>query len=420
MSFWTSQFASIILIVSKIGNWKILFRNIVKKYFTGVCAVTLTLLAVASVQAFDELALNDAETVETAAEVVLREDTPFIQSRLRFDEVSRQRAYRLGANDVISISVYDYEQFNREKIRVQPDGFIIVYPVGPINVSGVTVDELHDFLVEKYKFYLKNPQVTIRLDSLKPVMTYVTGAVLIPGGYELNTDSATRYSYTTVDTSKLQVQRTTPTLSNLLVAAGGVAFDADFERITITNEFDKTVHEVNLLEMIEQGGAGRDVYLVDGDVVNVPRLSTPLAVDNENYKKYVSSTFSPNHVPVRVFGYVNIPGVVKLEKDAAITINTAIMKAGGYLADAAYAPKKVYISRADASGKLVSKTINPMKNDIILMPNDIVYVPEKPRPMIGKAFDALGKIIAPINGVASTYNNWALMFDPKRSSYPRN
>ena len=90
------------------------------------------------------------------------------------------------------------------------------------------------------------------------------------------------------------------------------------------------------------------------------------------------------------------------------------MSAGGYVADAAYAPKKVYISRADASGKLVTRVVNPMSKDIVVMPNDIVYVPEKPRPLIGKAFDAMFKVLAPFNAAANTYNNGALMFDPKR------
>ncbi len=66
--------------------------------------------------------------------------------------------------------------------------------------------------------------------------------------------------------------------------------------------------------------------------------------------------------------------MVKLDSSASITLNTALMEAGGYLTDAAYAPTRVYISRADASGKLVTKLVNPMKNDVVVMPNDIVYV----------------------------------------------
>jgi len=137
-------------------------------------------------------------------------------------------------------------------------------------------------------------------------------------------------------------------------------------------------------------------------------------VSEEKYIKYATSTFSPKTIPVKVFGYVSRPGLIKLDNSASITLNSAIMAAGGYLTDAAYAPKKVYISRADASGKLVTKVVNPMSNDIVVMPNDIVYVPEKTRPLIGKAFDAMYKVLVPFNAAANTYNNGALMFSPTR------
>jgi len=356
-------------------------------------------------------------TIICSALAVEEKTTPgtILSSRVEHTEqINNQRAYRLGANDIISIFVYDSPEFNNEKIRVQPDGNIVISPLGPIHVAGKTVNDLHDILVKEYKFYLKNPKITIRLDLLKPFIAYINGAVLSPGAYELNTDTTTHYPYSAVDLAMLQVQRKTPLLSNLFVAAGGATFDADLENITITNKIDNSKFEINLLKILESGDTSQDVYLVQGDVINVPKLPTPLAVNEEIYKKYVASTFSPKHVPVKVFGYVTTPGLVRLDKGASMTISSALMEAGGYLTDAAYAPKKVYLSRADASGKLVTKEVNPMKTDIMVMPNDIIYVPEKPRPLIAKSFEAATKILTPFLMTANTYNNWALMFNPKR------
>ena len=103
-----------------------------------------------------------------------------------------------------------------------------------------------------------------------------------------------------------------------------------------------------------------------------------------------------------------------MDSAQSLNLNSAISAAGGYLRDSAYAPKKVFISRVDVSGKLVTRTVNPMSNDVTLLPNDIVYVPEKPRPLVGKAFDYIERILNPANTVASSYNNWALMFSPRR------
>lgn len=337
-----------------------------------------------------------------------------IESRLEYDANAYSREYLLGPNDIISILVYDEKDMNQEEIRVQPDGNIILAPVGQIKAAGKTVEELHTLLVKKYKYYLKDPQITIRLDKTRPFVAYITGNVLNPGGYELNTDTSSYYPGGTNTFSDVQISRRSPLLSNLLVASGGVKFDTDLEHIKITNKNRHDFFEVNLMDILNHQDSRQDIYLMSGDVVTVPKLPTPLAVSEANYIKYATSTFSPKYIPVKVFGYVQKPGLVKLDSSASITLNSALMEAGGYLTDAAYAPKKVYISRADASGKLVTRKVNPMANDIIVMPNDIVYVPEKARPLIAKAFDAMAKILNPINGFANTYNNWALMFNPTR------
>lgn len=340
-------------------------------------------------------------------------DARLIESRLEYDVNSYSREYLLGPNDIISILVYDEKDMVQDNLRIQPDGNVIIAPLGQVKAAGKTIEELHALLVKRYKFYFKDPQLTIRLDRTRPFVAYITGDVLSPGGYELNTDTTNYYPGNSMF-SDVQIARRSPLLSNLLIAAGGVKFDADLEHIKIKNTHRNESFEVNLMKILEHQDASQDVYLMAGDVVIVPKLPTPLAVSEANYIKYATSTFSPKYIPVKVFGYVQKPGLVKLDNSASITLNSALMEAGGYLADAAYAPNKVYISRADASGKLVTKKVNPMANDIVVMPNDIIYVPEKARPLIAKAFDAMAKILNPINGFANTYNNWALMFNPTR------
>lgn len=320
------------------------------------------------------------------------------------------RKYILGPGDMISISVYDTPEFEQEKVRIQPDGKMVVTPLGSIMVSGLTVDDLEENLKQKYKYYLKDPQITIKLEETRPFIVYISGAVINPGSYELNTSNQIR----TQTKEDIQVERKTPLLSNVLIAAGGIKYDADLEHVQIKNNLDNSKYEVNLFELLEKGDSDQDIYLMAGDSVMIPQLPSPLAVDEAKYKKFASATFSPKSVPVRVFGFVNNPGLVRLEPSQSLNLNSAITSAGGYLNDSAYAPKKVYISRVDVSGKLSTKAVNPMSNDITLMPNDIVYVPEKSRPLAGKAFDYLGRVLTPVNSFADSYNNWALMFNPTR------
>jgi len=321
------------------------------------------------------------------------------------------RKYILGPNDVLSISIYGVQEFKHENVRVQPDGKITIVPLGSFDVSGSTVDELQNKLVEACKQYIKNPLVSVQLVQLKPFVVYVSGEVINPGSYELNTSTNASPYYSKPEA---YIERKTPLLTNVLVAAGGVKYNADIRHVQITNIYDKTKFEVNLLDLLENGDANQDVYLVPGDTIHVPKLVSPLALTEEEYKKYATATFSPRVIPVKVIGCVNSPGLVRLNPSESFDLNAAITAAGGYFNDSAYAPKKVFLSRVDNNGKLVTRVVNPMEKNVVLMPDDVIFVPEKVRPFIGKGFDYLARMMNPINGFANGYNNWSVMFEPKR------
>jgi protein involved in polysaccharide export with SLBB domain len=323
------------------------------------------------------------------------------------------REYILGPNDVMSISFLGVPELKQDRLRVQPDGNITLALLGTTNIAGYTIEEFEELLVEKYKYYLKDPKVTINLDETKPFIVYVSGAVRNPGSYELDTNTSNQ-QYMESSKPELRIVRKSPLLSNVLTATGGITYDADLEHIMISNKIKEVQFEVNLLELLAHGDANQDIYLMPGDVVHVPRLVSPLAVNPEKYQLIAGATFSPNDVPVKVLGYVNAPGLVKLDSSRSINLNSAIAAAGGYQKNASYPPKKVYLSRIDNNGLLVTTAINPMKDDVVVMPNDIIYVPDKPRPIIGRAFDYLTRLITPASTFANAYNNWALMFDPKR------
>ncbi|MDD3013300.1 MAG: polysaccharide export protein [Candidatus Gastranaerophilales bacterium] len=325
----------------------------------------------------------------------------------------QSREYILGPNDVINITVFESPEFDQKGIRIPPNGKITLMNVGTINVTGLSIEELQNMLIPKYKKYLNDPQISVNLEKTKPLIVYIAGAVMSPGTYEMETDAVWEHNVYK-NSSEPVVNRKTPLLSNVIVAAGGISFDADLEHIKIQNKFEEKEYNVNLLQMLEKADSSQDIYLIAGDSIYVPKLPTPFAVSDEKYKKYASSTISPKSISVKVFGYVNSPGLVSLDSAKSLNLNSAIVAAGGYMKDSAYAPGKVYLSRADNNGKLVTKAVNPMQKDIVIMPNDTIYVAEKPRPLVGKTFDYMHRLIQPVNAFAYTYNNWALMFYPHR------
>ena len=361
--------------------------------------VLLLLFAQVNVLAFAQESQTEAQGVKTLEAVVHKGFT--------------SRKYILGPNDIISIKSATIPELDQANVRIQPDGKVFLSPIGEVEAAGMSMDELHDTLQSKYSYYLKNPQIALGLVQTRPFIVYVSGSVLNPGSYELNTNTDNT-NYVSNVKPEIQIERKTPLLSNVLVAAGGITYDADLEHIQIKNSLDGSTYEVNLIDLLDNANSNQDMYLMTGDTVYVPKLSTPLALSDVKYKKYASATFSPRKVPVKVFGYVNTPGLISLDPAQSLNINSAITSAGGYFNDSAYAPKFVYLSRLDENGHLVTRKINPMQNDVLVMPNDIVYVPEKTRPLAGKACDYLTRMFVPVNTFANTYNNWGLMFNPHR------
>jgi protein involved in polysaccharide export with SLBB domain len=332
---------------------------------------------------------------------------------------ARAHNYVLGHNDVLRVSVYDAPEFDQEKLRVQPDGKVMIAPFGPIKVQGLTIEALQRLLVEKYSFYLNHPQVTITLEETRPIMLYVSGAVVNPGSYEFNTDLS-KNLMNTPNPRQVVMQRRTPILSNVLIAAGGVRFDADLEHIAIKNSTTGDAITVNVLDLITQGDGSQDVELIAGDSIDIPKLPNPLAVDPQKYALYAGASISPETIPIKIYGYVRRPGLVQLSGAMSRNLNSAIAEAGGYLENTAFAPKEVYLSRVDSEGHLVTSKVNPLKEDIALFPNDVVYIPQKGVTKAAMAFDYVDRLIRPFSGFAQGYNNWALMFDPMRFTFFNN
>ena len=99
---------------------------------------------------------------------------PFFSSA----EINR---YRLGAGDLINISVYDEKDLTLE-VRIGLSGQISYPLLGDVVVSGLSPKELEQKLTAGLKGpYLIDPSVTVSIIEYRPF--YVTGEVKKPGSY---------------------------------------------------------------------------------------------------------------------------------------------------------------------------------------------------------------------------------------------
>ena len=103
---------------------------------------------------------------------------------------SGYKGYRLGAGDVIDISVYGEEDLSRQKYRI-PDSGVISFPFGEVRALGLSLVELETRIANGLRGgYLVNPRVSVSMDEYRPF--FINGQVANPGAYPYQPDLTVR------------------------------------------------------------------------------------------------------------------------------------------------------------------------------------------------------------------------------------
>ncbi|GAG77023.1 unnamed protein product, partial [marine sediment metagenome] len=181
--------------------------------------------------------------------------------------------YIIGPKDVLEIKVYEQPDL-KQRVRVSEEGRINLALIGEIIASGYTSEQLGKILKGRYSEYIYHPQVSVFVVEYHSKEIYLLGEIRKPGLYHLKGSA---------------------TLLELISQAGGIT-DAGGERLVIIRrgrqgEKTETIG-LDLSRFLEGGGRGKNVAVMDGDTIYVPRA---------NY--------------FFVFGEVNKPGSYKLEKN---------------------------------------------------------------------------------------------------------
>jgi polysaccharide export outer membrane protein len=160
--------------------------------------------------------------------------------------------YRLGPEDVISVTVFGQERYSKQGIKIPPSGRIslALIPDG-IFVNGKTVDQVAELIKKRYDEYIIDPQVSVSLDQAGSYRYSVVGDVGQPG-------------------IKLMSRRLS--VSEAVAEAGGVLQTGDRKKIVVLRkQADGTLKPIPVnLSAIYHGQAPDSVYLVPGDQVVVP------------------------------------------------------------------------------------------------------------------------------------------------------
>ena len=160
--------------------------------------------------------------------------------------------YRLGPEDVISVSVFGQDRYSRAGIVVPPSGRISLALIpGGVFVNGKTVDEVSELIKKSYDEYIIDPQVSVSLDKASSYRYSVIGDVAQPG---------------------IRLMSRRLTVTEALGEAGGVLQTGDRSKVVVLRrqaDGNLTPIPVNV-SAIYKGKAPDLTYLVPGDQVIVP------------------------------------------------------------------------------------------------------------------------------------------------------
>jgi polysaccharide biosynthesis/export protein len=158
--------------------------------------------------------------------------------------------YRIGPEDVLSISVWKNDPMSRV-LPVRPDGMISLPLLDDVMAAGLTPTELRNLLAQKLTEYVPSPAVTVIVNDVKSFKVSVIGEVVRPARYELKSR-----------TSVLDV---------LALAGGFNQFAARTRIVVLRQDGDKKVRIPFNYNKVTSGSADEEnLYLRPNDIVLVP------------------------------------------------------------------------------------------------------------------------------------------------------
>lgn len=236
--------------------------------------------------------------------------------------------YRLGAGDVVRITVYQNPDLTLET-RVSETG-VVSYPlIGQVRLGGQSISAAERAIADGLRNgnFVKQPQVTIAVLQVRGNQANVLGQVNRPGRYPL-------------EVAEMK-------LTDLLAMAGGTAVNgADVVVITGMRDGKPFRAEIDVPTIFASQMRSEDLVIQNGDVIWVDRQ--PM---------------------VYIYGEVQRPGPMRLER--GMTLMQALATGGGLTLRGT--EKGIRVHRKDAQNKV--EVVTPSMDDR-MRDGDVIYVRE--------------------------------------------
>ncbi len=287
------------------------------------------------------------------------------------EHISAAQDYRVGADDLLDISVFEVADLNRT-VRVSARGEISLPLVGTVQAAGLTVRELEAVLEELLRqTYMKEPHVTVFLREMQSHPVSVLGAVNKPGVFQIRGAKTLVEVLSMADGLAEDAGNTVIVMRQAGVDEAATSTDASLTPVATSAPQDKSAEppseaiafagektlDVDLKSLLDSGDARDNVLVYPGDMVKVPRAGV-----------------------VYVVGGVNKPGGFTLKTNENISVLQVLALAEGLTPTSAKGRARI-IRTDDTSGARreiplnLGKILAGKAKDPLLQAKDIVFVP---------------------------------------------
>jgi polysaccharide biosynthesis/export protein len=319
-------------------------------------------------------------------------------------------SYRVGPGDVLEVRVFGRSELGREQ-RIGNRGTIRLPFLEELQVACKTEEELAQLIAEKYKKYLRDPQVDVFVKEYNSQPVAVIGSVAKPGRFQLQR-RVRLLELLTFSGGPVQsaggivhiIRGSAPDFCEMNESGAGgattgtpvpaivpVDSQSGIAKASPTNQGHTSSTTPNIPDQaaIQSPIESSPAFLL---TFNLPEV----LVGNPDSNPYVMSgdiISIPETDQVFVVGQVVKPGPLPVR--SKITLMQAIGMAGGFTTDAAKSKVKVVRTEPGTNARMefvydINDIHKKRAEDIALMPNDVVDVPSSVKSNIARRVMGVG------------------------------
>jgi len=163
--------------------------------------------------------------------------------------------YTIGPGDEIVLQIFG-QTSRKYNLVVTREGLVQIPDFGPVNVTGMTFDEMKSLLINKIKKESVGADLNISLGNLRSMKIFVLGDAYKPGSYTISALS---------------------TLTNALFVSGGIKDIGSLRNIKVKRG-GKLIESLDLYDFLIKGNMKNDIRLMPGDVIFVPTIGDQIGI----------------------------------------------------------------------------------------------------------------------------------------------